>query len=583
MPGTTAQIGLALARLAIVDLSPGGHQPMHSSDDRFVISFNGEITNYVEIRQDLQRLGRVFRSSSDTEVLLQAWQEWGETALQRLEGMYAFAVLDRETHQLTLARDVYGIKPLFYFSEPDHFGWCSELPGVLAMRPGSPILNEQVALDYLNWGLYDTDGHTFVDGVMQLSPGHLLRFNTQTGHLDEPERYWWPSISTQSTDSFSEASSRVRECFLRSVQANLRSDVPVAIALSGGIDSTAITSAVRAIEPDYDLHTFSYVASDERISEEKWINAVNAREGATGHRIDASGDQLGADLDRLILAQGEPFGSTSIYAQYRVFQQVRADDFVVTLDGQGADELFAGYHGYPSKRLHSLIERGQWLGAKRFLDDWAEWPGRDRRQTVKETGAQFAPRWLVQRVLGQGEAASWINQSQLGDLRTWFPGYDAPSQYGARLKGHLRSELTQLKLPALLRHGDRNSMAFSVESRVPFLDRALTEYVLSLPEHYLVGPNGESKRLLRSALRGIVADEVLDRTDKIGFETPQTNWLDSISIESDAIPTFLDLTWARETLRKPGGGASPALRWRLINLVKWAELLNVGTRSGAIS
>lgn len=578
-----AAIGLALDRLAIVDLSPAGHQPMTSVDGRYTISFNGEISNYVEIRDELTQLGRHFVSHSDTEVLLQAWAEWGEAALDKLEGMYAIALLDRERDQLTLARDVYGIKPLYYFHDVDSFGWCSEIQGILAMRRSRAVLNRQVALDYLNWGLYDADEHTFVTGVRQLQPGHVLRFNVRTGHADPPQRYWWPSVRTTSTDSFETAVDTVRSHFLRSVRANLRSDVPVAVALSGGIDSSAITSAVRTVEPTSEIHTFSYVADDPRISEAKWIDLVNERVGATGHRIHADGDALGADLDRLIRAQGEPFGTTSIYAQYRVFERVRNDGFVVTLDGQGADELFAGYHGYPSKRLHSLIEQGKFGRARAYLREWASWPGRDAGSAMREAAAQFAPHWLVQQVLGAGAAAPLLEGAPHRHLRTAFPAYEAPSHFGVRLKGHLRSELTQLKLPALLRHGDRNSMAFSVESRVPFLDRELTSYVLSLPEEYLVGHNGESKRLLRAALRGLVPDEILDRRDKIGFETPQSRWLDALAVSSDSIPEFLNPARARELLQGAQPWAAGGLRWRLINLVKWAELFDVAldAESGA--
>lgn len=232
--GASGSVALGSARLAILDLSPAGHMPMTSADERYTLAYNGEVTNYVEIRAELKALGRTFRSGGDTEVLLQGWEEWGEHVLTRLEGMFALAIFDARTQRLTLARDSFGVKPLYYSYDGATLYFCSEIPGLLALRTERPRLDWQTASDFVVWGTYDDSTETFVEGVKQLMPAHSITLDVETARLEEPHRYWWPAISTDPEPSFDEAADRVRELFLRSVSHNLRSDVPVGVALSGG-------------------------------------------------------------------------------------------------------------------------------------------------------------------------------------------------------------------------------------------------------------------------------------------------------------------------------------------------------------
>ena len=540
-------VGLGLARLAILDLSAAGHQPMSTTDGRYTISFNGEITNYLEIRQSLVDLGNTFVSDSDTEVLLTAWSVWGHGCLERLEGMYAFAILDKEEETLTLVRDVFGIKPLFYSEQPDSLAFCSELVGLYELIPGPPRLDWQAAVDYLLWAAYDHTERSFVEGVRQLAPAHSVTLDLRTGRLGEPRRYWWPVVQTTFSGSIDESAEIVRGLFLESVRRNLRSDVPVGVALSGGIDSSAIVGAIRHLEPTAPIQTFSFVAPGFEESEHEWIDLMVRAVGAQPHAVSSTGSDLFRDLDAMILAQGEPFGSTSIYAQYRVFQSVRENGVVVTLDGQGGDEAFAGYHGYPAQRLHSLIETGRFRESSRFVQAWAEWPGRSAKQAVMDGMAQFMPagvsRWRSRTL---AKSSPILDYAKLRDrnVELEFPLLFAESSRGNRVKSHLRAALTRRGLPALLRHGDRNSMHFSIESRVPFLDRALVEFALSLPEDHLIGADGTSKNVLRRALRGIVPDQILDRRDKVGFSTPEQAWL------SKANSPYLDGSVGEDAPRK---------------------------------
>ncbi len=368
-PSSSARVDLGLVRLAILDLSPAGHQPMTLPDARFTISYNGEITNYVEIRESLRELGETFVSDGDTEVLLKGWARWGVGVLDRLEGMFAIAILDTVERTVTLARDPYGIKPLLYTDRGDRIGFCSEMSGIFEIAVPHPKLDWQAAVDYLQWGTYDHSERTFVDGVKQLRPGHYLVIDTVTGRLGEPVRYWWPPVATTFDGSYEDATQTVRELFLDSVKRNLRSDVPLGIALSGGIDSSAIVGAVRHLEPDLPINTFSYIAPGFARSEHEWVALVVEATRSTSHTVEAAPGDLQHDLDDLILSQGEPFGGTSIYAQYRVFKLAREHNVIVTLDGQGGDEIFAGYSGYPAQRMQTLIETGKWGTAAKFVRD----------------------------------------------------------------------------------------------------------------------------------------------------------------------------------------------------------------------
>jgi asparagine synthase (glutamine-hydrolysing) len=575
--------GLALGhtRLSIIDLSAGGHQPMHAAG--LSIVFNGEIYNYRELRAELQAQGVAFHTESDTEVLLQAWARWGEACLPRLVGMFAFALYDPAARTLTCARDAFGIKPFFYAADPGRFAFASELPAMKALRPGRWALNLQRAYDYLVHADYDTGEQSFVDGVLHLMPGHLLQ--VKLGEAPGAPRAWWrPRVAPVSTLKFAEAADALREKLLDSVRLHLRSDVTLGAALSGGLDSSTIVCAMRHLEPDLPIRTFSYVARGTAISEEAWADRINARVGAIAHKVEVAPEELARDLDDMILAQGEPFGSTSIYAQYRVFQLAREHGVTVTLDGQGADELLAGYSGYPGKRVRSLLDERRYGDAWSFLRQWSKWPARDLRDAVKMSVADLVadgPLYHTLRKLnGMRASAPWLDAGWLQErgvvLR--YPRQRSPyDQPGRRLASELAHCATRRGLPALLRHGDRNSMRFSVESRVPFLTTGLAEFLLTLPEEYLISPQGETKRILRTAMRGIVPDEVLDRRDKIGFSTPEFAWLRQMApqvrawLAEDAGIPFLrrDAMLAEFDAVLAGRHPFSWQVWRWINFSRW--------------
>jgi asparagine synthase (glutamine-hydrolysing) len=584
--GPWGEVGFGHTRLSIIDLSSGGHQPMPTTDGRAALVFNGEIYNYRELRAELSTAGEAFGSESDTEVLLHAWMRWGSSCLSRLIGMFAFGVADFHAGTLTLARDPFGIKPLY--SARTQWGFCfaSELPACVALRGEGAELNHQRAYDCLLHGDYDSNESTFVEGIRQLAPGTLQVLDLKTGHILEERRWWAPDIEERARPQFDDAAEQLRHLFMESVRLHLRSDVPLGAALSGGIDSSAVAYAIRRIEPDLPLHTFSFVAVGSPVSEESWIDAANAGIGAIAHRVVVEPSEMARDLDDMILAQGEPFGSTSIYAQYRVFRLARETGITVTLDGQGADELLGGYVGYPGQRVQSLLDGGHLLAACSFLREWSRWPGRDMSYGIRSTIAQYMQgplyeslrklKWRKAKVL----PPDWLDTDYLRErgVRLAFPRQlPDPWPRHRRLAAELALSATRRGLPALLRHADRNSMRFSVESRVPFLTPQLASFLLGLPEDYLVSPEGRTKHVFRAAMRGIVPDAILERRDKIGFATPEKEWLQALGNTSRE--------WIREAHLVPFLRTDPMLQgfeamlqgrlafswqaWRWINFCRW--------------
>jgi asparagine synthase (glutamine-hydrolysing) len=524
-------VALGHARLSIIDLSAGGHQPMIAHDGALAMIFNGEIYNYIELREELRGLGYSFQSQSDSEVLLTAWAAWGRDCLARLDGMFAFAIHDRRLQRLFCARDGFGIKPLFYHAEPGAFAFASTQQALIALRGKTPRPDVQRCYDYLVHGDYDGEERSFLADVRHLRPGCLIEVDLARGIAHQPERWWQPVVRPAADMSFGSAVEAVRGHFLNSVRLQMRSDVAIGAALSGGVDSSAVVCAMRHLDRSLPIDTFSFIADDDRVSEEGWVDLINAHVGARPHKVRARVEDLLGDLDTMIEAQGEPFGSTSIYAQFRVFQAARENGVTVTLDGQGADELLAGYSGYPGYRLLSLLDRGDVLGAHRFASAWARWPGRSYRLAAMELGRIALPDGAyraARKRLGRDFQAPWLNLPMLEREGVAFAEARPPrssAAAGRRVIEQLCKSLQERGLPALLRHADRSSMRFSVESRVPFLTIPLAELLLGLPEPYLIGPDGETKRVFRAAMRGIVPDAVLDRRDKIGFATPEERWL----------------------------------------------------------
>ena len=575
---------LAHTRLAIIDLSDAGRQPMQSRDGRFVIVFNGEIYNYKELRHELKAAGHVFFTDTDTEVLLVSWIQWKTDCLQKLKGMFAFAVYDKFEEKLYCARDAFGIKPFFYFQNTGKFIFASEISALTELMDAKLQPDLQRCYDYLINGDYDSQENTFFKGIKHLLPGSSLFFDLKTQKLCQPSTWWSPATKEQKI-SFQDATDLIRSSFLENVGLHLRSDVSLGAALSGGIDSSAVVCAMRYLEPEADIHTFSFIAKGSNVSEEKWIDQLNSHVNAISHKVIAATNELLEDLDKMIQAQGEPFGSTSIYAQYKVFQLARESGITVVLDGQGADELLAGYFGYPGHRLLSLLESGCFIRAMKFVKQWAKWPGRDIVHPWMWLGRILLPDVLYmagRKILKKDFKPAWLNIERFIDAGVVFAEFRPslkPEYKGRRVIEQLATSLRRRGLPALLRHEDRNSMHFSIESRVPFLTIGMADKLLSLPEHYLISDNGETKSIFRAAMRDIVPDIILNRRDKIGFATPENAWIlqnttkwRNLLKEAEAIDFINAQALLKEFDILVASGKLNQQIWRWINFVRWFQM-----------
>jgi asparagine synthase (glutamine-hydrolysing) len=577
---------LGHTRLSIIELSASGNQPMSSNDGRYIIIFNGEIYNYRELRAEHQQAGIKFTTESDTEVLLNTWIRWGKDGLRRLVGMFAFAIYDSTESKLTLVRDAFGIKPLLYHEETNQICFASEISALIELSEQKPGLNLKQSYLYLQFGHYDQGEQTFLEGVKYLPSAHLVSLDLRTGKLGQPERWWRPSIEERKDLSFKDAADQLRELFLNSVKLHLRSDVRIGAALSGGIDSSAIACAMRYLEPDMPIHTFTYIAQSSSINEARWANIVNKHISAIPHQVIISPNEFANDIEDLISYQGEPFGSTSIYAQYRVFKAARQAGITVTLEGQGADEIFAGYDGYPLSYINSLMENRKYSDILRFILGWTKWPRRRAFDGIKTLLSASLPTSIKQslvELLTEKNIPNWIYREKFSDqyILSATPKSSIREKDGTRrrLVEQLRFDLTRGGILPLLRHGDRNSMRWSVESRVPFLTIDIVEFVLRLPEDYLLSPNGQTKRIFREAMRGLVPDEIIERPDKVGFETPQRLMLvetnESIRNSAPSTPTidWINSKIYREALNRylSNDRIFESKCWRMINFSKWVE------------
>jgi asparagine synthase (glutamine-hydrolysing) len=525
-PAWRGDFGFAFRRLAILDLSPAGHQPMCDPSGRYWIVFNGEIYNYVELRAQLSPLGHRFATGCDTEVLLAAWTEWGEAMLERLNGMWGLAIWDAKERVLFAARDRFGVKPFYYRVAEGRMTFASELkPLVLgtARAPSLPAIHALLARDWV-----DHRPETFFEGVLQLPAGHCLRVAAAPvgGNSAPVVRRWWDFDPTRRLVlPPGEAVEQFRALFDDAVKIRLRADVPVGTCLSGGLDSTSIAVTAAGFLP-HALRTFS-VSYDEgpAFDERAHVKTAALAAHADAMTIVPDGSDLWDALEDIVWHQEEPAAGPGLYSQWHVMKLAGRGGagMKVLLDGQGGDELLAGYHRYYFLYLRDLLARGQ-VGA--FLRDfWGVAVGQrlGLAQSAAMVARPFVPRgafdW-ARRTFGQGK------DRVLGSALAPFdePEPMPPRRFARSLSDQLAWDMTARFLPSLLRYEDRNAMAFSIETRLPFLDYRLAEFVFALADERRI-EGVTTKAILREALATRVPPSILARRDKMGYETPTDVWL----------------------------------------------------------
>ncbi len=584
-----ADLALAERRLAIIDLSPAGHTPMATPDGSLTVVFNGEIYNYIELRAHLAARGYVFRTTGDTEVVLAAYRAWGDECLARFNGMWAFALWDAPRRRLFCARDRFGVKPFYYIKTPEMFAFASEpkalwRSGLIAPRPHPHLLADFLA----GYEASEPDA-TMFDGIMQLPGGHTLVVTSERLAI---RRYWSLPINSDLGPARLEDApvARVRELLTDAVRLRLRSDVPVGTCLSGGLDSSAIVvianelmqnerNIPRALVGAHQK-TFTACYDDAASDERAYAQMIVAQTGAEWQQTFPTAESLRTDLDCFMWHHDEPPITSSIYAQWCVMRLARQNNVSVTLDGQGADELLAGYLPF-DVYLAQIWRAGQF---RRF---WRE--GRALASVGSRPLSEVLPRAIAhqlpamwQKHVEQARRARRLGlraDIAAGAIARHHAAFDFDSR--VNLPRHLRA-LTVNNLPRLLRSEDRNSMAFSVEARTPFLDVRFAEYVSMLPASYRLG-DGWSKRVLREALRGVLPDTICWRRDKKGFATPERAWLtalrpmlvDLFHDEQRTAP-LLDLPMVRATLNGNAFASDATLAasvWRWMSAELWLRMI----------
>jgi asparagine synthase (glutamine-hydrolysing) len=575
-------VALGSRRLAIIDPTAAGHQPMITPDGRLALVYNGEIYNHVELRAELERAGYAFRTHSDTEVLLAAWLHWGPSALDKLVGMFAFAVHDRDAGRLFLVRDWFGIKPLYYARWHGGVAFASEIGALLEFPGIDRRLDPQRLHRFLTSMTSDHGSGTMLAAVRQVPAASFVSIDVGSRVVAEPIRYWHLDLARRSDLSLDEAATRLHELFTDSVRLHLRSDVPIGFALSGGIDSSAVVMVARQLlGATSALHTFSYVNDHPIVSERRYSEHVAqaARSIADPFTIDP--EELTASFADLIDAQGEPFPDPVIFAQYRMFARARDAGVKVVLTGEGADELFAGYDRFAPVRLASLLRTGRWISGARLLRH-ATHAGATPSRLLRAAAGTVAPgplRRAIRLVRGNDSGEGWMRTA-------WFvkrcgdSGALQQRRAEHTLHESLVASIEHVTLPALLRYQDRNAMAWSVENRVPFLTRPLVEFALSLPAEYLLTATGIRKAVFRVAMEGIVPKTVLDRRGKIGFSTPAPHWLAEIAPWIELrLPAACDLPFLDggalrrewDAVRTHYSWRGARMVWRCLCVAEWIE------------
>ena len=505
------EVGLGFVRLSVIDLSSAGHQPMISDDNKLVLIYNGEIYNYIELREELKIKGYTFKSNTDTEVLLKSYEEWGEECLNRFNGMWAFVIYNKETKEIFGARDRFGIKPFYYYKDEESFLFASEIKAIRSVLKTPLSVNDQAVFDYLSFNRTDYDNKTFYNEIYKIPHGHCFSFNTDR----EFKLKKWYDLKSNCNKEPIDADA-YRELFTSSIKLRMRSDVPVGVCLSGGLDSSSIVSIISKKLNFKEIKSFSAVyEKGQRGDESEFIDEMKSYLNNMNY-ITPTAKSLYNDIEDMINTLDEPVPTTSIYAQYSVMKLAK-EHAVVTLDGQGADEQLAGYHYFYGFYFKELLKKFS-LGKLSF----------EIYHYIKKHKSLYGVKTLIFFLLPEKlkiklrvKKASYLQDDFYKNHNT--KSIIAGDLYGAKtLKESLINHF-EYKLEHLLKWSDLNSMRFSIESRVPFLDYRLVEQTLSLPNNSYIR-KGLTKYILRESIKSIVPEKIRLRYDKMGFATPEDEW-----------------------------------------------------------
>ncbi|MDP2654483.1 MAG: asparagine synthase (glutamine-hydrolyzing) [Candidatus Omnitrophota bacterium] len=590
------QAGMFLGhrRLSILDLSPAGHQPMSDPEKIIWIIYNGEIYNYLEIREELLALGHRFQTSTDTEVILAAYRQWGRECVHKFNGMWAFVIYDSRQKIIFGSRDRYGVKPLYYFSDTSHFAFASEIKALLTLPFVKREINDSQVHGYLKWEK-ESGEETFFKNIFEIPPACSFSFDLRSG-VFQKWRYYQIQFNPDWEDfdqaRFCRHSQKTEELIFNAVRLRLRSDVPVGSCLSGGLDSSAIVCSINHLlkrqhyaQLGPSQKTFTAIYPGFECDESQWAKIVVNSTRTSWYTTTPTSQGLLQDLEDFVYTQDTPCGSTSIYAQYCIMRLAKEHGVKVLLDGQGGDELFAGYTPHYQFFFNEILKNRAvrcYLNELKFLAN-------------SPLNGGYLFKALQDLLLGRGLPSYGINvfnkltNSQKFLSQDFLKAYPSaqgyaivPSECGGLLNAALKAYLEN-SLPNLLKYEDRNSMRFSLEARTPLADDApLIDYTFQVPSVYKIH-NGWNKYLFRKCLAGILPPAIQRRKDKIGFATPEYFWLKDINGHLKGYITrkltpyvnveLLLQKW--DTVFHDPLSLKTANIWRIINLAAWMKIYSL--------
>lgn len=572
-------------RLAILDLRPEGNQPMHW-ENRYAITYNGEVYNYIEIRRELEALGKCFSTGTDTEVILAAYAQWGPDCVKRFNGMWAFAIYDKQQQTVFFSRDRFGVKPLYYYHNDEAFYFGSEIKELWTQMPKPVRANVGTLLAFLQNGELDYSEQTCFADVFQVPGGHNIQYDIRTGEFTV--KRWYELERQTIKKDYSENVSLFKELFQKAVSLRLRSDVPVGSTLSGGLDSSAITCVAAGLQKEKSLSTISSCFKEKAFDEQEYIDEVTEYACVENHKVWPE-TKLDIDmLDEVLWHQDEP--SSAIAAHY-VYKKAKELGITVILVGEGADEQLAGYTNFFEALFVELIQSGQW---KKLIEQIKSY--REVREPFDHVALGHLLKMTITDALLPVRIRDWLRVNRRGyDARAFFKPkaihnrevYRARNLYVARNANEVVKNYMFSEMPRILHDLDRMSMMHSVETRAPFLDKDLVQALMNMPLSHKLW-NGVTKRVMRDAMRGSMPDKVTDRYGKMGFMSSEFQWffespeacVKMIEDVCDAMPEYIDkkavLTWCETHMNgKAAARNDEYLIARLIMVARWMKIFQV--------
>ena len=547
----TSGVALGHRRLAIIDTAHRSDQPMNRSHLHLV--FNGMIYNYVEIREELIALGESFLTESDTEVIIVAYETWGIEAFQKFNGMWAIILYDEQENKIIASRDRFGIKPLYYTTINNKIYFASEIKAFTIIEGWKPKINHPRLLEYLAFNMTDHTNETMFDKVYQLPKSHhaIIHLTTQKMSI---VRYY--DIKNNKPNDGSEFS----ELLSNAIKIRTRTDVPLATTLSGGLDSSSIV-ALMAHKINLKPETFTLAYPNHKLDESQYALLVNEKYNIPYKLISTTEEYLKKHIDNLVYSQDEPFTGATVMAQSNIYENIQLKGYKVVLGGQGGDEILCGYDKFSIGYFKEKVKRNPIQALKELY----------HFQKLKSFGIVDA----IQSII------FYERNKKKKDI-SWYPlTTNQTTKRYVRNKENNIFEMSYnllfgLGLSALLRYEDRNSMSYGVESRLPFMDYRLVEYCLNMSSDLKL-KKGITKTILRETMNGIVPEGIINRKDKMGFVTPQNEWMNDnkdfyLKLASEALDNMPFVN--REELEVKIN-IDNNLLWRVINTGKWINKFKV--------